>query len=103
MSMVSRAYGPRPPGFSKTVKEPVIVEGQVPVTLSIALRDRSHARLQAPTSPPWAPYVEIRFLPCADKARTAWAAGFMLRDLRPITVVVRQAGERALRLQVGSG
>lgn len=100
-STLSRASGPRPPGFSKVVKMPVMVEGHAPVTLSIAPRDRSHGRLVAPTSSSWAPYVEVRLVPCGDKARTVWAAGFLLRNLRPITVVVRHAGEPGRHLQVG--
>jgi len=79
----------------------VIVEGHRPVTLSVAQSDRSDARLQAPTSPPWVPYAQIRFIPCRDKARTVWAAGFLLRNRQPISVIVRIAGEPARPLQVG--
>jgi hypothetical protein len=82
-------------------KTPLIAEGHQALTVSIAPGDRSHARLQAPTSPPWAPHTEIRFVPCSDQPRTTWAAGFLLRDRSPVTVIVRQPGEAERRLQVG--
>lgn len=88
--------------FSKRTKSPVIVEGHEPVTLLVLRRDRSHARLLAPTDPaPFVPYVEIRFVPCPDQARTTWPAGFQLRNRQPVTLVVRVAGEPDRTLRVG--
>jgi len=82
-------------------KTPLIAAGKEPVTISVAPRDRSHARLQAPTSPPWAPQVEIRFAPCGDQARTIWAAGFLLRNRSPVTLIVLRSGDPERRLRVG--
>jgi hypothetical protein len=88
--------------FTRRTKSPVIVEGRDPVTLAIAPEDRWHARLLASTSPvPFAPYVEIRFVPCRDQARTTWPAGFQLRNRMPVTVIVHQAGEPDRTLRVG--
>jgi hypothetical protein len=89
------------PSFTRQDKMPLIVEGQKAVTLSITARDSSHARLQAPTSPPWTPQIEIRLVPCRDQPRTAWAAGLLLRNRRPVTLIVRQSGEPERRLRVG--
>lgn len=80
---------------------PVIVEGRNPVTLSIAAGDNSHARIQAPTSPPWVPHLAIRFVPCPDRARTVWAAGLLLRNRHVVTLTVRQSGEPDRTPQVG--
>jgi hypothetical protein len=80
---------------------PLILEGHKPVTLSITARDSSHARLQAPTSPPWTPHLAIRFVPCQDKPRTSWAAGLLLRNRLPVTLIVHQSGEPERRLRVG--
>jgi hypothetical protein len=88
-------------GARLETKTPLIAEGHMPVTLSIAPRDRPRARLLAPTSPPWAPYVEIRFVPCPGQARTTWAAGFLLRDRRPVRLTVRRSGEPDRQLRVG--
>jgi hypothetical protein len=87
--------------FTSRTKAPAIVEGHDPVTLSIAPGDRWHARLLAPTSPPFVPYVEIRFVPCRDQARTTWPAGFQLRNRMPVTVIVRRPGQPDRRLTVG--
>jgi hypothetical protein len=89
------------PHFTKQDKMPLIVEGHEPITLSITEQDSSHARLQAPTPKRWAPYTEIRFVPCADKARTAWAAGLLLRNRQPVTLIVRRSGEPDRMLRVG--
>jgi hypothetical protein len=88
-------------GARLETKTPLIAEGHEPATLSIAPRDRPHARLQAPTSPPWAPHVEIRFVPCPDQARTVWAAGFLLRNRLPVRLRVRRSGEPDRWLRVG--
>jgi hypothetical protein len=87
--------------FSTEDKMPVIVGGREPVTLSIAPRDNSHARIQAPTSPPWVPRLAIRFVPCRDRSRTGWAAGLLLRSRHVVTLTVRQPGEPDRTLRVG--
>jgi hypothetical protein len=80
---------------------PVIVEGRKAVTLSIAAGDSSHARIQAPTSPPWVPHRVIRFVPCGDRSRTVWPAGLLLRSRHVVTLTVRQSGEPNRTLHVG--
>jgi hypothetical protein len=89
------------PRFTKQDKMPLIVEGHEPITLSISAQDRSGTRLQAPTPKRWAPYTEIRFVPCADRARTAWAAGLRLENRQPVTLIVHQSGEPDRALIVG--
>ena len=88
-------------GVRFETKTPFITEGHEPVTLSISPPDRSRARLQAPTSPPWVPQLEVRFIPCPDQPRTAWPAGFLLHDRRPITLIVRRPGDPDRQLRVG--
>ena len=101
VSAASGYYRHQWEGALLETKTPLIAAGQQPVTISVAPRDRSHARLQAPTSPPWAPQVEIRFVPCGDQARTMWAAGFLLRNRLPVTLIVRRSGDPERRFQVG--
>jgi hypothetical protein len=79
----------------------VIVGGHEPVTLSISPEDRWHARLLAPTAKPFMPYVEIRFVPCGERARTSWPAGFLLRNRLPVAMIVRQPGKPDVTLRVG--
>jgi hypothetical protein len=81
------------------VKTPVVVEGKKPVTVAIDPIDRDRAGLGAAGAP--GVYAKLRFVPCPDRARTAWPAGFTLRDTDPVAVLVRSGKGSAVRGEVG--
>ena len=80
-------------------KDPIIVEGQKAITLAIDPADRARAGLVVVGSTH--PYAKIRFVPCRDRVRTWWPAGFKLADPASVVVLVRQGRASAVRLQVG--
>jgi hypothetical protein len=49
---------------------------------------------------PRSAYASVTYVPCADKPRTVFAAGFLLRDRKPVTLLVRvgDGPVRGLRL-----
>jgi hypothetical protein len=90
--MASRAPG-RPSLL--VIKAPVIVEGSEHVTVAIAPADRSRAALffaggrLRPDGRERA-YVELRFEPCPNRARTTWPGGFFLRGRDAVMVLIRE-------------
>jgi hypothetical protein len=87
--------------FSKRTKVPVVVEGHEPVTVTIAARDRGHARLVVGSKGGFVEVVQVRFVPCRDRPETWWPAGFVLRNRQPVALLVRQGDEAPQLLQVG--
>jgi hypothetical protein len=95
-------------------KIPVIVAGHRPATVRIRPRDRHRIGLTygpRPSTPASsrngarglaAAPREVRFLPCRDRATTAWPGGLALADRRGVTLQVRLAGQpwRSLSIPV---
>jgi len=95
-------------------KIPVIVAGHRPVTVRISARDRDRVGLTygpGPSTPASsrdgarglaAAPREMRFVPCQDRATTAWPGGLALADRRGVTLQVRLAGQpwRSLSIPV---
>jgi hypothetical protein len=82
------------------VKTPVVVEGRKAVTLAIDPAQRDRAGLLIVGGGRHG-YAKVRFLPCRDRVRTAWPAGFHLRGTDPVVVIVRIGKKPASRLEVG--
>jgi len=81
-----------------TVKTPTMVAGHRPVTLSVPKAERHRVGILGVH--PCPAYASVTYVPCDDKPRTVFAAGFLLRDRRPVTLLV-QIGDgpvRALRM-----
>ena len=102
--------GARAPDFSKPtmfrgrdgryrIKTPTLVEGHRPVRVSISPRDVDHAAILGVSIHDV--YESVTYVPCADRPRTAYPAGFVLRDRRPITLLVAVDGGPARKLVVG--
>jgi hypothetical protein len=85
----------------KRTKVPVVVEGHEPVTVTIAARDRGHARLVVGGKRGFVEVVEARFVPCRDRPETWWPAGFALRNRQPVALLVHQGDEAPQLLRVG--
>jgi hypothetical protein len=95
-------------------KIPVIVAGHRPATIRIPARDRHRVGLTfgpRPSTPASsrdgagglaAAPRQVRFLPCQDRATTAWPGGLALADRRGVTLRVRVDGQpwRALSIPV---
>jgi hypothetical protein len=87
--------GPDGPDFQRgafedgllVVKTPTIVAGHRPVTISIPAALRYRAGILGVHPRP--AFAKVTYVPCADKPRTVFAAGFLLRDRRPITLLVQ--------------
>ncbi|MEZ5078911.1 MAG: hypothetical protein R2725_15885 [Solirubrobacterales bacterium] len=73
------------------IKTPTILEGHRPVRISIPPEQRF--RVGILVVDPDEAYGSVTYVPCDDRPRTAFPAGFLLRDRKPIT----------LRVQVGKG
>lgn len=96
-------------------KIPVIVAGHRPVTVRISAPDRDRVGLTygpGPSTPASsrdgarglaAAPREMRFVPCQDRATTAWPGGLALADRRGVTLQVRLSGQpwRSLSIPVG--
>lgn len=81
------------------LKTPTMVAGHRPVTLSVPPAERSRVGILGVHPRP--AYASVTYLPCDDKPRTVFAAGFLLRDRRPVTLLV-QVGDgpaRGLRMR----
>jgi hypothetical protein len=77
-----------------TVKTPTIVAGHRRVTISIPTAQRYRAGILGVH--PDRAYASVTYVPCKDRPRTVFAAGFLLRDRRPLTLLVR-VGDGPLR------
>ncbi len=76
------------------VKTPTMVAGHRPVTISIPEAERYRAGILGVHPRP--AYASVTYVPCDDKPRTAFAAGFLLRGRRPVTLLV-QVGDGPIR------
>jgi hypothetical protein len=77
-----------------TVKTPTMVAGHRPVTVSVPAAQRYRAGILGVHPRP--AYASVTYVPCDDKPRTVFAAGFLLRGRRPITLLV-QVGDGPVR------
>jgi hypothetical protein len=83
-----------------TVKTPTMVAGHRPVTISVPEAQRYRVGILAVRPRP--AYASVTYLPCDDKPRTVFPAGFLLRDRRPMTLLVQIDDGPVRRLRVGS-
>jgi hypothetical protein len=82
-----------------TVKTPTMVAGHRTVRISVPNGERRRAGILGVD--PHRAYASVTYVPCDDRPRTVFAAGFLLRDRRPVTILVK-VGDRpaqALRLK----
>jgi hypothetical protein len=77
-----------------TVKTPTMVAGHRPVTISVPGAQRYRVGILGVHPRP--AYASVTYVPCDDKPRTVFAAGFLLRDRRPVTLLV-QVGDELVR------
>jgi hypothetical protein len=77
-----------------TVKTPTMVAGHRPVTISVPEAQRYRVGILGVHPRP--AYASVTYVPCDDKPRTVFAAGFLLRDRRPVTLMV-QVGDGQAR------
>lgn len=82
------------------IKTPMVVEGHRPVTISVP-DDELH-RVGILGVHPKPSYASVTYVPCPDKQRTVFAAGFELRDKRPFTLLVQIGDGPARELVVGA-
>ena len=85
----------RSPGADYVTKIGVVIEGDSPITVSIAPRDRPRAALIYRRGIFSIRQVEkgdssITFEPCLNSDRTAWAGGFVLKDRGSISLVIAE-------------
>lgn len=69
------------------LKTPTMVAGHRPVTISVPKAQRYRVGILGVHRRP--AYASVTYVPCDDKPRTVFAAGFLLRDRRPVTLLVR--------------
>ncbi len=81
------------------IKTPMVVAGHRPVTISVPGDERDRVGILGVHPQP--SYASVTFVPCPDKPRTVFAAGFELRDKRPFTLLVEVGGGPARELVVG--
>jgi len=92
------AAGTREPDGLLHSKTPMLVEGHRTVVLSVP--ESESDRLAIEILKPDRGISTLILRPCPDKKRTIWAAGFLLRDRRPVTLEVR-VGARRGTVRVG--
>ncbi|HEV7482850.1 MAG TPA: hypothetical protein VGO13_07100 [Solirubrobacterales bacterium] len=81
------------------IKTPMVVAGHRPVTISVPGDELDRVGILGVHPKP--SYVSVTYVPCPDKPRTVFAAGFELRDKRPFRLLVEIAGGPARELVVG--
>jgi hypothetical protein len=82
------------------IKTPTLVEGHRSVTIYLRPAEARRAGLLGVHPEP--AYASVTYVPCADKPRTVFAAGFVLRDRRrPILLMVRVGDGPVESLAVG--
>jgi hypothetical protein len=82
-----------------TVKTPTMIAGHRRVTILVPRGERRRAGILGVHPRP--AYASVTYVPCDDRPRTVFAAGFLLRDRQPLTILV-QVGDgpaRPLRLR----
>jgi hypothetical protein len=82
------------------IKTPMVVEGHRPVTISVPGDELNRVGILGVHPKP--SYASVTYVPCPDKPRTVFAAGFELRDKRPFTLRVEIGGGPARELVVGA-
>ena len=92
------AAGSREPDGLLHAKTPMLVEGHRTVVLSVPESEKDRVGIEI--LKPDRPLSTLTLKPCADKKRTMWAAGFLLRDRRPVVLDVR-IGVRRGTVRVG--
>jgi hypothetical protein len=81
------------------IKTPMVVEGHRQVTISVPGAERDRLGILGVHSKP--SYASITLVPCPEKPRTVFAAGFELRDKQPFTLRVEIGDAPARELVVG--
>jgi hypothetical protein len=81
------------------IKTPMVVEGHRPVTISVPGDELDRVGILGVHPKP--SYASVTYVPCPDKPRTVFAAGFELRDKRPFTLRVEIGDGAARDLVVG--
>lgn len=92
------AAGRREPDGLFHSKTPMLVEGHGTVVVTVPESERQRFGIEI--LKPDRPISTLTLKPCPDKKRTMWAAGFVLRDLRPVALDVR-IGQKEGTLRVG--
>jgi hypothetical protein len=82
------------------IKTPTLVAGHRPVTISLPRDELGRAGILALDSE--RAYTSVTYVPCEDKPRTVFPAGFVLRDRRPVTLLVEVGDGPARKLVVGA-
>ena len=91
-----------PEGSLLLVKTPTMVAGHRPVTISVPEAQRYRAGILGVHRRP--AYASVTYVPCEDKPRTVFAAGFLLRGgRRPVTLLVQVGDGPVRRLRVFAG
>jgi hypothetical protein len=80
------------------IKTPTVVEGHRSVTVSVPRDELDRVGILGVD--PKLSYTSVTYVPCRDKPRTVFAAGFELRDKRPFTLHVEIGGGPARELLV---
>lgn len=73
-------------------KAPMVVEGHRSVVLSVPKAERDRVALEIVNGD--GPLSTLSLKPCADRRRTLWAGGLVLRDLRPVRLNVRTGARK---------
>jgi hypothetical protein len=81
------------------IKTPTVVEGHRPVTISVPRDELDRVGILGVHPKP--SYASVTYVPCREKPRTVFAAGFELRDKRPFTLRVEIGDGPARELLVG--
>ncbi len=81
-----------------TVKTPTMVAGHRPVTISVPEAQRYRVGILGVHPRP--AYASVTYVPCDDKPRTVFAAGFLLRNRGPVTLLVQVGDEPVLGLHL---
>ena len=85
-------------GGDLITKMPVIIEGESGATVSVPRDERDRVALLFGRIPGREPfqvedgYAEVRFEPCADRQRTGFVGGLVIRDRPPVVLQVRLQG-----------
>jgi hypothetical protein len=81
-----------------SLKTPTIVAGHRPVTITVPEAQRYRVGILGVHPHP--AYASVTYVPCDDKPRTVFAAGFLLRDHRPVTLLVQVGDGPVHRLRM---
>jgi hypothetical protein len=96
-SFSQRAY--ETDGSLYRIKTPMIVEGHRPVTVSVPRDELDRVGILGVQPKP--SYISVTYIPCPEKPRTVFAAGFELRDKRPFRLRVEIGDDPVRELVVG--